>query len=126
VNRDPHLLLFKSGYKWAGLENNFVTNYNKSSLRKSEWNGKTIKLEKFVGDPKEYGQHLTSLEISMGYAFYGKDCEWKRAPRMLALLFSEADAVRERGGYTGVGGARTLPNQEQCGAAPEVLRQHLK
>jgi len=126
VNRDPHMLLFKSGYKWVGLENTPMINYNKGSLRKSEWNGKTIKMEMFKGDPKEYGRHLTSLEISMGYAFYAENCEWKQTPRMLALLFSEADSLRKRGIYTGVGDAATLPGQKQCGSASEFLREYFK
>jgi len=127
VNRDPHLLFFKSGYKWLGLENSFSADYNKSSLRKSDWNGKIIKMARFVGDGKEYAWNLTQLSNSMGYAFRAENCEWKQTPRILALLFSEADALHGRGVYIGsIRDAMSLPKQEKCGSALEFFKDYRK
>src|SRR5262249_10842891 len=96
-HRDPQLLLFKPGYRWLDLANYPSSTYANDSLRKSEWNGKTIKLARFAGDDTGYAWTLTQLSNSMGYAFRGEDCEWRQTPRILSLLFSETNALRARG-----------------------------
>src|SRR6266851_3722901 len=93
VTRDPQLLLFKSGYKWRGLENYFVGNYNKDSLRKSDWNGKTIKMERFKGDLKEYARHLDCFDPK----FIEEDCNWKTIPNFVLALDRQKQAFRQSG-----------------------------
>ena len=58
VIRDPQLLIFKSGYKHVGLENEFSQNYNKGAMRRSDWNGKRIEMKKFTGTSKEWFKML--------------------------------------------------------------------
>jgi len=128
VNRDPQLLFFKSGYKWFGSENNFTVDYNTGTLRKSDWNGKTIKIQKWKGNLKDYSWSLSLLSDSMGFAFRGENCEWKNTPRMLALLFRETEVLQQHGAYTGgIRGINQLPGQSgPCGSARDFLKEYLK
>jgi hypothetical protein len=122
VNRDPHLLLFKSGYKWAGLENNFVTNYNKSSLRKSEWNGKTVKIERFKGDLKEYARYLEFFHPH----FIREDCNWKSVPKMVLALDKQREIFIRNSIDTGLLSINSLEgmspaDKKRCGSAIEFF-----
>jgi len=135
VYRDPRLLLFKRDYKYVGLENKLITNYNKGSLRRSDWNGKTIKMEQFKGTFEEYANHLDDMSIYLRFAYSGKDCEWKQVPRMIAALHRvslevEAQDVKLRGWR---GGARIykiddikIPKDSQCGSVQEFFRSYLQ
>ena len=49
---DPEILLFKSGFKYERIANELIfaaLSDMGPSLRRSRWNGKTIKMEKFGG-----------------------------------------------------------------------------
>jgi len=123
VNRDPHLLFFKSGYKWLGLENSFSVDYNKSSLRKSDWNRKTIKMERFKGDLQAYAKHLDFFDPR----FIREDCNWKEVSKMvLAIdqqrrLFSQnriSSALLSINSLEGI----SPKDRERCGSALEFFR----
>ena len=90
VNLDPQILMFKPGYKWVALANYPVTDYNKSSVRKSEWNGKTIKIERFKGSPAEYAKHLRFLSGSLDFALspdlHPDPCDLKKVARMAVAI----------------------------------------
>lgn len=129
VNRDPHLLFFKSGYKWLGLENSFSFDYNKGSLRKSDWNGKTIKLEKFKGSLKEYAAHLNFLTTPL--RFVEEDCNWKAIPRIILAVDEEYRLFRKNGISTGLHLIDTLEGVSrsvgrQCGSAREFFERAQK
>jgi len=125
--RAPEILLFKPGYRCLQLTNALSTTYSMDSVRKSDWNGKTIKMDRFLGNSDEYALHLTQLSNSMGYAFRAHHCEWKETPRLLSLLFSEANELQGRGVYVGgIRDAASLPNQGECGSAQEFFKDHPK
>jgi len=56
-NLDPQILVFKSGYKHKALINEKDSD---SSVRVSDWDGKTIELERFSGDT---GERFRELEF---------------------------------------------------------------
>lgn len=127
VNRDPHMLLFKSGYKWVGLENTPMINYNKGSLRKSEWNGKTIKMEKFKGDLKEYAKHLDFFDP----IFIREDCNWKIVPKMVLAIDQQRQLFRQNGIDTPLLSINSLEgmspkDRERCGSALEFFKRGQK
>ena len=90
VDLDPQILIFKPGYKWVALTNYPVTDYNKSSVRKSDWNGKTIKIERFKGSPAEYAKHLQFLSGSLDFALspdlHPDPCDLKKVARMAVAI----------------------------------------
>lgn len=126
VNRDPQLVLFKSGYKWLELANYPLSDCNKSSLRKSDWNGKTIRMEKFKGDLKEYASYLSFLRTPM--KFVEEDCNWKKPPRMILAVDQQYQLFRKSGIDTGLhiidsleGISRSIG--QKCGSAREFFER---
>jgi hypothetical protein len=76
--------MFKSGYQYEGLENHLREDDGPGINMRSDYHGKTIKMERFRGSLEEYAQHLSFLKTSLG--FIERDCEWKRVPRMILAL----------------------------------------
>jgi len=85
----PSILFFKQGYKFLGVDNNW---YPGRDMSKSDWNGKTVKLERFNGTLVEYAQHLWGLNNDLWTAGYavghraGDYCGWKSFPNMLRAM----------------------------------------
>lgn len=127
VNRDPQILLFKSGYKWRGLENYPLTNYNKSSQRKSDWNGKTVKIEKFKGDLKGYAKSLDFFDPR----FIREDCNWKKVPKMVVAINEQNQLFRKNGIETPLLSINSLEgmspkDKQRCGSALEFFERGQK
>jgi hypothetical protein len=115
ATRDPHILLFKSGYKWMGLENG---RYNKGSVRKSEWSGKTIRIERFTGNLEGYAKSLNFFNPR----FIREDCNWKNVPQMVLAIDKQAQVFRENGISTPLLSINSLEgisprDRDRCGSA---------
>lgn len=89
---DPGLILFKSGYKYRGLANNVGVDFRFEALRYSDWDGKTIKMEKFKGTLKEYSSHLNFIKGPLRFA--EENCNWKKIPAILIALDKERQIFR--------------------------------
>lgn len=100
--RSPGLILFKTGYRYRGLENDTTEKAIRGELDnplRSIWTGKTIKLEKFEGEWDEYARHLLSLNTSLDFVLlplHGNPCEWEQTPRILMALYAEQKSLEER------------------------------
>lgn len=96
VNHDPQMLLFKSGYEYQSLANEPRANYNKSTKRYSEWNGKTIMLKQFRGTLAEYKGHFEDLNSALEHITTDdpKECYWKRIPKMIRAMNRERERER--------------------------------
>src|SRR5581483_6516612 len=87
---DPNLLFFKPDFEPTHIFNKLISKIDRSSLRHSEWDGKTILLKKFTGSVEEYVKKLGTLDQSLkDFAFRYDDCSWKQIPRMLIALDKE-------------------------------------
>ena len=73
------LAFFKAGYRAEGRINNDL---QPRRTQRSDWNGKTIKLELFKGSFKEYAQHLNDWEGNLR-GFRHEECGWKKMPQMI-------------------------------------------
>lgn len=125
VNRDPQLLLFKSEYEYRALQNTFTVDYNKGSLRRSEWNGKTIEMKKFKGSSEEYVKHLGFLSTSLETIISDEDCNWKKIPRMLLAIKTQTDIFRKEGVRESLISADYVrTNQQKCGSPSEFFRSY--
>jgi hypothetical protein len=88
-SESPEILMFKPGYKFQLLNNPW---YSDRDTTKSDWNGKTVKLERFTGTLGQYAQHLWLLNNTLWNAGYtvgehsGDFCGWKSFPRMLRAM----------------------------------------
>lgn len=121
VNRDPHILLFKPGYRWVGLENDFSADYNKGEVRKSQWSGKTIPVERFRGTPREYYTHLDLMPL----AGLIEDCGWKNIPRLLIAVSRQSDEFRREGVPELYSVDRYIPTDEKkCGSPREFFKAY--
>lgn len=122
-NHDPQLLLFKPGYEYKRLINEVSSKTNMASLRRSEWNGKTIELKLFKGTGEEYVRHLSFL--TGGLRFIEDDCQWKKTPRMLMALQEQADKFKTSGIVSDIYRIDYLPtDEEKCGSVKEYFRRY--
>lgn len=130
---DPEILLFKSGFKYQSLSNEITTERLKNwgpSLRRSEWNRKTIKMEKFGGSLREYEDHLAFLRTSLRFAYRGENCEWKQVPRMIVSQHKENLRFKAAGIVSPLGDSvltiNAVQNQKQCGKPQDFFGVYLK
>ena len=134
---DPQLLLFKSGYEYQRLSNPVSSKINHDSIRRSQWNGKTIALKPFKGTGEEYADHIYRLRndivLMLDFSSGSPDCNWKRTPRMLVALYQlglrlEQEGGKRTGWRAGEEISRILediPSSPQCGTAEEFLKDYL-
>jgi len=90
-DQDPELLIFKSGYKYLQHRNNRLweeINRKGPITRTSDWNGKTIKMERFSGTLKEYAEHLRKMneDLDSATASHNAECEWRNLPSTISVL----------------------------------------
>jgi hypothetical protein len=78
--RAPDLNLYKPGYKPLFLMNEYESN---ESVRTSDWDGKTIRLERFRGKDDELVERLARLQSALSW---GRRMEWRLLPRMSISL----------------------------------------
>jgi hypothetical protein len=80
VASDPLIDFFLPGYTPRSVVNNFSST---ASLRASEWDGKTITLERFTGPDNEWVMTLMHLQNFLGW---GDEMDWRLVPRMTLAL----------------------------------------
>ncbi|MFQ5741173.1 MAG: hypothetical protein ACE5JX_19390 [Acidobacteriota bacterium] len=91
--RDPELNFFKLGYRSRTVQNQRESH---SSVRTSDWDGKTIKLEPFKGSPNEWATELHFLQSSLGWS----DLDWRTCPRMVLAIEDERVRLPSRTDWT--------------------------
>jgi hypothetical protein len=129
-DRDPEIAFFKGSYEALVLRNDRPINSmggHGASIRSSDWNGKTIQLHKFQGSLQKYVFNLAYAQSGLGFATYGKDCEWKLVPKMILTLTEEAKLLKEQNIETHILEFRSidnLPNQAGCGSAQAFFKAY--
>jgi hypothetical protein len=131
ANLDPEILLFKSGYQYQRIANELTMDALKNAgppLRHSDWNGKTIKMERFNGNLGKYVRHVSSFAGNL--RFIEDDCQWKIVPRMILELQKQLDVFKVAGIVTAFYSVDYLPmnkaNEAQCGSPKEFFKGYLK
>jgi len=118
--------LFKPGYKWVGLDNYPLSTYSTDSVRKSDWNGKTIKMERFKGSLREYADRLNFLTTPLGFA--EEDCNWKEIPTMILVVDQQYQLFKKNGIQSSLHLIDSLEGisrstGKQCGSAREFFQR---
>jgi len=126
-SESPELLLFKPGYESLGLSDEF---YRGGNAPRSDWDGKTIRLNRFEDSIQQYAEHLWHLSDSLWIAGYrsGDPCGWERFPRMLRALKQLEGTYESNGLKTGTAFSTLSANEELlrkkgCKPIQEVLEK---
>lgn len=88
---DPMLFFFKQGYSPLTVQNRWDRN---ESMRFSEWDGKTISLQKFTGTPDEWATKLSFLQTFLGWSSQAVD--WRLMPRITLTLELERLVLEQK------------------------------
>lgn len=90
IPREPQIILFKKGYKYIEFLNSHMEISERSESKRirliSEWNNKTIKLEPFIGNEKDYVNEVEYLSGVISY-FSSFKCSHSKLKRTLNLIF---------------------------------------
>jgi len=124
---DPEIILFKTGYKAEFLRNYPLSQPRLGALRYSDWDGKTVKMQKVVSD-KSYLENRRYMNYLIDTTLTGeaKACDWKHAPKTIAALLDEERLLGEKA-YTTSSLVSTLRSNERyfsdngCGSARAFL-----
>jgi hypothetical protein len=86
VHKDPELILFKSGYRYLVLTNEYSGDIKlrTRTVRRSDWNGKTVEMKKFTGTPEEWFKMLERVIPP-----YEKSEDAKQSLMLKAILAEE-------------------------------------
>lgn len=131
-NEDPQLVLFKSGYEMVKLTNHLIVSQrNTASVRKSIWNGQTIKLKRFQGGAKEYADHLRAASDLLNFVDFGVECEWTKVPHMLVALEKEDLRLRAQnpsafGPFDVFGHIERIPQYPGCPSPKAFFKEYLQ
>jgi len=127
----PHIRIFKPGYKLLLLREFTTTEYlddpqwKGASLRDSYWNGKMVKLERFDGSLAAYAERTQYVLTGVGYY----KCKWKKVPRSLTTLIREGEHLRQLGIHNYLPTLGELEKDAlswKCGSAKDFLSEYLK
>jgi hypothetical protein len=130
-SESPEILMFKPGYNFQRLNNTWFKDRDPA---KSDWNGKTVKLEPFKGTPAKYAADLFSLSYSLWTIGFdigrhsGDYCGWKAFPRMLRALDELEASFRSAGVAQPTIASDLKANDKEvqrrgCGSVYEVLNK---
>lgn len=97
TEQSPWIYYFKPGYVFAIKSNRYHPDRRFEYSRRSDWDGKTIELEKFEGTPQEWAKELERFGGVLGNLNRGEWCGWMGIPRTLALLHKEYSELRLQG-----------------------------
>lgn len=106
-NADPKLAIFKPGYLPLVVYNRRSRgkywDKRDQSVHRSDWNGKTIKLERFRGDDQAYIGRLNGLDSALRTVtarhFGTKKCRWGEIPQMILLFDQYHRTLKGKGAF---------------------------
>lgn len=93
TSRDPQLSFFKQGYDILTVKNKRRSD---SSVRTSDWDGKTIEMKPFKDSRDKWARDLDFLQGSLGWG----DLDWRTCPRMVLAIEDERLRLPGRTGWS--------------------------
>ena len=123
-DKDPQIVMFKSGYRYRGFTNDYPVNQVVIGVRRdSKLNKQTVKLEKFKGSLRAYAEHFRLRSV---YDQVIEDCEWKKIPTMLLAMDRERRRLKasDPSIVISLPGIEDIEAQKnKCGSAREFLER---
>jgi hypothetical protein len=95
TNEDPRIVLFKTGYFPNAVYNDSHSTLLRdpkdvgAAIRDSQWDGKTILLKKFEGEPRTYASLVYGVLSGVSFG----QCGWKKMPKMIIAINQESDRL---------------------------------
>ena len=120
----PYIAFFKWGYKTHQVRNQgYAERQPVPRVWKSEWNGKTVNLQRHEGTLQELGNELSAVKALYGtYAW----CEWEEMPQLTARLLELGELCVKQGFSCVDFGIATLRGAKgaNCSDPVNVLREY--
>jgi hypothetical protein len=127
--------LFKQGFQYRQLVNQTIVETSSSAALDFDWNGRTFEMRRLPNDVvvnlgpgrvvSKRSLSLNGLSLSLGWAYQGKDCEWKQAPRMLAAIHRTKLGLDRQGLRTDLKSIDDLSRSDKCESPQDYLRKYL-
>jgi hypothetical protein len=122
----PRLMLFKPGYRYRSVAN--VRPPREGHVLQSDWNGKTIPMQRFIGSPLEYKEELHRLPIDLDNLHRYVGDYWPHIPRFLCA------AARFERDLAAQGAPHALPSYKElardkgpsCESQAATVQEHRK
>ena len=124
LRRGVRLYLFKEDYRYKGLKNEFRGRDDDryKTIHRSEWNGKTVTLEKFEGSLKEYAKHISRLGYGLSN-LRDDGCKWKQTPRIFLAFEPYNKIFKEANIHRSLVTLDSLFRFSQCGKQEDFLKE---
>lgn len=133
---DPELILFKPGYIYKTLANEWafspIGDYE--AFRSSDWDGKTIELNKATENSQEYGEHLfrlkSNLDSVMRFSYGDHDddkCFWQKTPKIWVSMHKLSRNLENQGVKvfgSAIFRVDYIPIRKNCGDPVKFLREY--
>ena len=125
AGESPEFIVFKTGYKIAAFHNDSTPerlsdpSYTGEPVRRSDRDGKALRIEKFTGPLQAYALSIEGLVGPLGSAGH-MACPWLKLPqayRALRLEKARLDAARVRNALPGENHLRMWTTAPGCPAA---------
>jgi len=139
MDDDPQLFLFKDDHRYLWLFNERPMNEmlkDRSPMRTSDWNGKTIKMKPFNGDMDEYVENVRKFhyalesvatrEVCIESKCYGWGaCDWRQLPIAIAEMGRQERLHPKVGGtiYSSLIFGAEYFARKGCGSTKEFLNR---
>lgn len=92
----PYLAFFKRGYVALELRNDWRPDRPLPKVVNSRWNGKTVELQSYKGDLKDYDFSGGLYSIRYLFGFSEEACAWELMPRMTAEMLMLGQICQEQ------------------------------
>jgi hypothetical protein len=124
----PRLIFFKPGYVFFSKGNRYHPDRRFEYNRRSDWDGKTIEMEKFEGSPQEWAKELERFGGVLGNLNRGEWCGWMGIPRTLSLLHKEYLGLRQQGirASVAIGAPWVIDELKECPSSDQFFEAYEK
>ncbi|MDH5648943.1 MAG: hypothetical protein OEY67_04740, partial [Gammaproteobacteria bacterium] len=95
-DHDPLLIVLKAGYAPTTLANKFTMDWkndNRGMFHTSDWNGKTLKLEKAPSDLKILAGLYADAQVTLHY----QTGDWRKYPRTTLFIDKQVERLYQMG-----------------------------
>ncbi len=94
----PWLIYFKPGYRFTSVMNEIYPDRRFEFYRKSDWDGKTIEMEKLGDSLEEQAKDLKRfVNVLSGFTSRGGWCIWTGIPNTLSAMRQENISLNKKG-----------------------------
>lgn len=97
TEQSPWLIYFKPNYIFISKNNRFLPERRFEYRRRSDWDGKSIELERFEGSPQAWAKELERFSSVLGDLSSNGQCALVAVPHTLWILYQEHNRMLKQG-----------------------------